>query len=155
MSNNTLKTHTESAAEGIQQITDLLIENGGSTPESLAVLGMKHSFTDGVYCREMTIPAETMVVGKIHKHKHHNFLVKGEILVATAEGGVQHLKAPMMIVSDPGTQRVGYALTETVWTCVHLNESNTQDLELLEKENVVDTMTDYLEYTENIKQIKN
>lgn len=155
MSNNTLKTHTESAAEGIQQITDLLIENGGSTPESLAVLGMKHSFTDGVYCREMTIPPETMVVGKIHKHKHHNFLVKGEILVATAEGGVQHLKAPMMIVSDPGTQRVGYALTETVWTCVHLNESNTQDLELLEKENVVDTMTDYLEYTENIKQIKN
>ena len=116
---------------------------------------MKHSFTDGVYCREMTIPPETMVVGKIHKHKHHNFLVKGEILVATAEGGVQHLKAPMMIVSDPGTQRVGYALTETVWTCVHLNESNTQDLELLEKENVVDTMTDYLEYTENIKQIKN
>ena len=155
MSYNTLNTQTESAAEGSQQISDLLLENGGSTPESLAVLGMKHSFTDGVYCREMTIPPETMVVGKIHKHKHHNFLVKGEILVATAEGGVQHLKAPMMIVSDPGTQRVGYALTETVWTCVHLNESNTQDLELLEKENVVDTMTDYLEYTENIKQIKN
>ena len=151
MSNNILKTHTQSAAEGIQQITDLLIENGGSTPESLAVLGMKHSFTDGVYCREMTIPAETMVVGKILKHKHHNFLVKGEILVATAEGGVQHLKAPMMIVSNPGTQRVGYALTETVWTCVHKNEDNIEDLDVLEEINVVETPQQYLEYSKQIK----
>ena len=151
MSNNILKTHTQSAAEGIQQITDLLIENGGSTPESLAVLGMKHSFTDGVYAREMTIPAETMVVGKIHKHRHHNFLLKGEILVATAERGVEHLKAPLMIVSEPGTQRVGYALTETVWTCIHKNGDNIEDLELLEEINVVDTPQQYLEYKDQLK----
>ena len=58
MDNNSLDKFTGNVAEGIQQITDLLVENGGSLPESLEVLGMKHSFTDGVYAREMTIPAE-------------------------------------------------------------------------------------------------
>lgn len=151
MDNNSLDQFTGNVAEGIQQITDLLVENGGSSPESLEVLGMKHSFTDGVYAREMTIPEGTMVVGKIHKHRHHNFLLKGEILVATAERGVEHLKAPMMIVSEPGTQRVGYALTETVWTCIHKNEDNIEDLELLEEINVVDTPQQYLEYKEQLK----
>jgi len=151
MNNNILEKYPENVAQGIQEIADLLVEQGGSTPEALAVLGMKHSFTDGVYAREMTIPAETMVVGKIHKHRHHNFLLKGEILVATAERGVEHLKAPLMIVSEPGTQRVGYALTETVWTCIHKNEDNIEDLELLEEINVVDTPQQYLEYKEQIK----
>ena len=151
MDNNSLHKFTGNVAEGIEQISDLLVENGGSLPESLEVLGMKHSFTDGVYAREMTIPEGTMVVGKIHKHRHHNFLLKGEILVATAERGVEHLKAPMMIVSEPGTQRVGYALTETVWTCIHKNEDNIEDLELLEEINVVDTPQQYLEYKEQLK----
>jgi len=151
MNNNSLDKYTGSTAEGIQQITDLLVAQGGHLPDSLEILGMKHSFTDGVYAREMTIPAETMVVGKIHKHRHHNFLLKGEMLVATAERGVEHLKAPLMIVSEPGTQRVGYALTETVWTCIHKNEDNIEDLELLEKINVVDTPQQYLKYKEQIK----
>ncbi len=151
MNNNILDKYPKNVAEGIQEIADLLTEQGGSTPDALAVLGMKHSFTDGVYAREMTIPAETMVVGKIHKHRHHNFLLKGEILVATAERGVEHLKAPLMIVSEPGTQRVGYALTETVWTCIHKNEDNIEDLEMLEEINVVDTPQQYLEYKEQIK----
>lgn len=151
MNNNILDKYPKNVAEGIQEIADLLVEQGGSTPEALAKLGMKHSFTDGIYAREMTIPAETMVVGKIHKHRHHNFLLKGEILVATAERGVEHLKAPLMIVSEPGTQRVGYALTETVWTCIHKNEDNIEDLELLEEINVVDTPQQYLEYKEQIK----
>ncbi len=151
MNNNILDKYPKNVAEGIQEIADLLTEQGGSTPDALAVLGMKHSFTDGVYAREMTIPAETMVVGKIHKHRHHNFLLKGEILVATAERGVEHLKAPLMIVSEPGTQRVGYALTETVWTCIHKNEDNIEDLELLEEINVVDTPQQYLEYKEQLK----
>ena len=87
MNDNSLAKYTGSTAEGIQQITDILVEQGGNLPESLEMLGMKHSFTDGIYAREMTIPKDTMVVGKIHKHRHHNFLLKGEILVATAEQG--------------------------------------------------------------------
>lgn len=151
MNNNSLDKYTGSTAEGIQQITDILVEQGGDLPESLEMLGMKHSFTDGIYAREMTIPKDTMVVGKIHKHRHHNFLTKGSIIVVTEEGGVELLQAPMMVVSEPGTQRIGYAITETIWTCVHKNEDNIEDLELLEEINVVDTPQQYLEYKEQLK----
>jgi hypothetical protein len=64
---------------------------------------------------------------------------------------VELLQAPMMVVSEPGTQRIGYAITETIWTCVHKNEDNIEDLELLEEINVVDTPQQYLEYKEQLK----
>jgi hypothetical protein len=139
---------------GIEEIKSFLAdpifkENSDDTDWPL-----KHTFSNGIYARELTIPEGGLIVGKIHKTQHHNFLLKGEIIVLTEEGKVNLLQAPCTIVSEPGTQRVGYALTETVWTAVHLNESNTQDIELLEKENVVDNFEAYLEYKDNMKQIK-
>tara|TARA_R110000803_G_scaffold195068_1_gene258259 strand:- start:6016 stop:6483 length:468 start_codon:yes stop_codon:yes gene_type:complete len=142
-------------AEGIEQIKTFLLDPVFAENQRNIEWPLKHTFSNGIYARELSIPAGGLIVGKVHKTQHHNFLLQGEIIVLTEMGGAKLLQAPCTIVSEPGTQRVGYALTDTVWTAVHLNESNTQDLELLEKENVVDTIADYLEYTENIKQIKN
>ena len=151
MNNNILDTSSKTIKQGMQELTDFLVESGGTLPENMNAVDMRHSFTDGIYCREMTIPPSTVVVGKIHKHRHHNFLTKGSIIVVTEEGGVELLQAPLMVVSEPGTQRIGYAITETIWTCVHKNEDNIEDLELLEEINVVDTPQQYLEYKEQIK----
>ena len=151
MAEKELIEYNKTVKEGIEEIRDLLVESGGTLKENLDILGMNHSFTDGIYCREMTIPPETLLIGKIHKHEHHNFLTKGSIMVVTEEGGVELLQAPMMVVSKPGTQRVGYALTETIWTCVHKNEDNITDLDMLEEINVVDTPQQYLEYKEQLK----
>ena len=142
-------------AEGIEQIKTFLLDPVFAENQRNIEWPLKHTFSNGIYARELSIPAGGLIVGKVHKTQHHNFLLQGEIIVLTEEGGVSLLQAPCTMVSEPGTQRVGYALTDTVWTAVHLNESNTQDLELLEEENVVDTIADYLEYTENVKQIKN
>jgi hypothetical protein len=63
---------------------------------------LKHSFCDGLYMREIFNPAGMCLTGKIHKKDHIAFLVKGEMTVASEEGGVKHLKAPMVFPSTAG-----------------------------------------------------
>ena len=109
-------------------------------------LPLKHSFAPGVYAREMEIPAGTLLIGKIHKHRHHNFLMKGSIIVLTEANGVELLQAPLMIVSEEGTQRIGYAITDTVWTTIHENKDDSEDLVVIEERTVVKDKTKYLEY---------
>ena len=117
---------------------------------------LKHSFSDGIYVREITIPAGMLIIGKIHKHDHPNFLLKGEVVVVTEDGGKEELKAPCSMISKPGTKRALYAKTELVWTTVHLNPTNTQDLKELEEEIIAPTYEDYEKFLEttNNKQLK-
>ena len=142
---NTEKT----VAEGMEEIKNFLMNPTTEQTE----LPLKHSFAPGVYAREMEIPAGTLLIGKIHKHRHHNFLMKGSIIVLTEANGVELLQAPLMIVSEEGTQRIGYAVTDTVWTTIHENKDNSEDLDVIENRTVVKTKAKYIEYKK--KLIKN
>jgi hypothetical protein len=93
---------------------------------------LKHSFSDGIYVREIFIPAGMYIVGKIHFHEHPNFLLKGEVDVIT-EDGKERLVGPLSMISKAGTKRALYAITDLVWVTVHLNPTNTRDLGELEK----------------------
>ncbi len=128
--------------EGMEEIKNFLMDPNMEQAE----LPLKHSFAPGVYAREMEIPAGTLLIGKIHKHKHHNFLMKGSIIVLTETNGVELLQAPLMIVSEEGTQRIGYAITDTVWTTIHENKDNSEDLIVIEERTVVKDKAKYLEY---------
>jgi len=92
---------------------------------------LKHSFCDGFYVREIFIPKGTVVVGKIHKHAHPNFLMSGVVSVVTEEGN-EIIEAPKAMISKAGTKRAVLALEDCVWITVHLNPENTQDLSILE-----------------------
>lgn len=96
-------------------------------PEKLT----RHWFAPGIYAREMTIPAGTCLTGKIHRGAHLNIISAGRIAVLT-EHGIKEIVAPCTLVSDAGIKRVGYALEDTVWTCIHANPDNCTDMELLE-----------------------
>tara|TARA_R110000796_G_scaffold221320_1_gene337392 strand:+ start:62 stop:517 length:456 start_codon:yes stop_codon:yes gene_type:complete len=142
---NTEKT----VAEGMEEIKNFLMDPSTEGAD----LPIRHSFAPGIYAREMSIPEGTLLIGKIHKHRHHNFLMQGSIIVLTEDEGVKLLQAPLMIVSEPGTQRIGYAVTDTVWTTVHENKDNTEDLGIIEKRTVTDNKQKYIEYKNNL--IKN
>jgi quercetin dioxygenase-like cupin family protein len=81
---------------------------------------LTHTFADGVYVREIFIPKGTVVVGKIHRFSHPNFLMRGEVIVVTEDGGREHLTAPRAMISPAGTKRAVYALEDTVWITVHV-----------------------------------
>ena len=87
----------------------------------------EHYFAPGVYGRVMQIPAGMCVVGKIHKHAHLNVITRGVIRVVT-EFGEDTYTGPRIWVSEPGTKRAVYAVTDTEWLTVHANPADTQDL---------------------------
>jgi hypothetical protein len=103
----------------------------------------RHHFSDGIYAREITVPAGIAFIGKVHKHQNLNIISKGRIAVTTFEG-TAILEAPCTIVSPPGTQRAAYALEETVWTTIH--GTHETDLDILEAAFVTDTLEQYLEF---------
>ena len=92
---------------------------------------LEHVFAPGAYGRQIFIPKDTLLVGKIHKHAHLNFLMQGTVSVATEEGPVVYT-APRMMVSKAGTKRVVYTHEDTIWATVHL--TNETDLEKIEEE---------------------
>lgn len=77
---------------------------------------------EGVYAREINIPAGTALVGEIHLKPQINVVSKGTIRVFTEEG-VKLIQAPCTFISPAGTKRAGYAVTDTVWTVFHATES--------------------------------
>lgn len=90
-----------------------------------------HYHSDGLYAREIFIPAGTLLTGKAHLKDHLNFLMKGRIVVWT-EQGMRELAAPQVIPSFAGTKRVGLALEDTIWTTVHATQKT--DLAEIEAE---------------------
>lgn len=78
-----------------------------------------HRFADGLYAREITIPAGTLLTGKQHRTRHLNIISAGEISVWSAGEPVRRIRAPYSFVAEPGTRRVGYAHADTVWTTIH------------------------------------
>ena len=122
---------------GIQE----LIANG-AVESTLEDCKLTHYFTPKddkygchAYAREMLIPKGTLIIGKIHKHQHLNFISKGKVIVFT-EFGQKHLTAPCTFVSEIGLKRAVYAEEDTLWTTVHLTEFGKED-DLAQIENEV------------------
>lgn len=102
---------------------------------------LKHVFAPGAYAREIFIPKDTLVVGKIHRHSHLNMLMKGKVSVLTEEGP-KTLEAPLTMVSPAGTKRVVYTHEDTIWVTVHL--TNETDLEKIEDQIIAKSYEDFL-----------
>ena len=96
-----------------------------------AELQTEHYFSGGMYCRKLTIPAGTLIVGKVHKKDHFFLCAKGEI-IAWSEGGMKHLYAGDIICSKPGTKRVILAVTDAIVITFH--KTNKTNLDKIEKE---------------------
>ncbi|MCX5726879.1 MAG: hypothetical protein NT030_06900, partial [Candidatus Saganbacteria bacterium] len=107
---------------------------------------LKHSFADNCYVREIFIPKDMVIVGKIHKHSHPNFLLSGEVTVFTEEKGLQRLKGPLSMISSAGTKRVLYSHTDLVWVTVHYNPTNTKDIGQLEDEIIAKSYEEFESY---------
>lgn len=91
---------------------------------------LKHTFTPGLYMREIVIPAGTLATSKLHKTEHFFAISMGDISVWTQEAGTVRLKAPHTGITKPGTRRIFFAHADTVWTTFHA--TNERDPALIE-----------------------
>ena len=88
----------------------------------------------GTYARQMFIPKGTVIIGKIHRHQHLNFILQGKVSVAT-EFGKKYFEAPCTFISEVGLKRAVYAEEDTIWTTVHLTaHTGEENLDKIEDE---------------------
>ena len=95
------------------------------------VFPLKHTFTDGIYIRQMSMKKDSFVIGKIHRHNHVWFLLTGKISVVDEHDTVDHI-APCYVEAPAGSKRVIYAHEDSIWVNIHANPTNTKDLNELE-----------------------
>ncbi len=107
--------------------------DGSLTPFECPLM---HFFAEGVYVRQMLIPAGVALVGHIHRQPCVN-MVLGEIEVAT-EDGRKRIVGPITFASPAGVKRAGYAIRDTLWTTIHANPDNERDIDKLEAALIVD-----------------
>lgn len=108
---------------------------------------VRHHFSPGVYAREITIPAGTLLTGRVHKFSQLNILSGGTISVLT-QHGMQQVEAPFTIVSPPGTKRVAYAHTDCTWTTILATEE--KDPDVIEAQFTVATEQEFLEFKQQL-----
>ena len=110
---------------------------------------LKHHFLPGVYARELAIPAETIIVSKLHKLPRLCVISKGEVSFTT-EFGTKRVIAPYSEVFPAGSKVALFTHTDVVWTTIHAtdglkSESDLDELEgLLIAENHEEYDTYYL-----------
>ena len=93
---------------------------------------LTHIFERGFYIREIAIPADTLFIGRPHRHGHKCELVKGELLHVTPYGRLER-QAPFALVTLPGYQVVIYAITDVIGRTYH-PDSGERDTDKLEAE---------------------
>ena len=116
--------------DGIFKAQDLMLQ----MPQAETVV--TDHFADGLYARELFIPAGVCLVGALHKTNHIFTVSQGECYAVTHEGK-EHMVAPYTGQTRPGMKRVIYAVTDTVWTTYHpTDETNPEKIaeQILEAE---------------------
>ena len=98
----------------------------GDLTEIVDQLPIRHYWIPGGYAREMTIPAGVLVVGRVHKKPCFNVMTKGRLTVMT-EDGIMDVVAPHFFVTGPGTQKIGLAHEEVVFTNIFVTDETDPD----------------------------
>lgn len=88
-------------------------------------------FSPGIYLREIFIPAGTFLTSAVHKTEHPFFVMAGEIWVYwTDQSGREFasiFEGPTYSVTLPGTRRILFSKTDTVWITVHATDKTDPD----------------------------
>ena len=106
-------------------------------------LELKHFYANDIYARELFIPNDVTIVGKIHKYDHLVMVIKGELSFSMDDCSVKRVKAPFIMQSKAGAKRAIYAHEDSVMVTVHkYNGSPDKADDFL----VFDKESDWLEF---------
>lgn len=108
------------------------IENSIKNNLQITELPLRHIFTKEngkyLYGRSIFIPAGCLLTSRIHKHQHQFIVSQGCISVLDETTGASEIiKAPYHGITEPGTRRALFAITDTIWTTFHITDKNDPD----------------------------
>jgi hypothetical protein len=100
-------------------------------------LPLKHTFTPGLYLRQIFMPAGAVVVSRRHLTEHPFIVLTGSTDVFDEQGGyLARIVAPYVGVTPPGTRRVLYIIEDCVWLTAHATD-------LTDPDEIVETITSH------------
>lgn len=110
----------------IDQVFDMVHVAIAARPQVQCTL--RHTFTKGLYCRELTMPAGTDIISKWHKTQHQFVVLEGSVEVFLRFNKEWILvEAPKHGITQAGTRRVLRTITKTVWLTFHPTERFPED----------------------------
>ena len=87
---------------------------------------LTHLFTPGLYVRQMSVPAGTLITSVEHKTEHPFVLLQGSLDVISDTERI-HYEAPCVGITLPGTKRLAYIIEDVVWITFHANPLDISD----------------------------
>lgn len=91
---------------------------------------VRHYFAPGLYAREMSIPAGTVVVGAVHKTENLIVVSLGRLQIVTADG-TREVQAGDTFICQSGMKNAVVALEDSRWTNFLPNPGNLTDTDAL------------------------
>ena len=88
-----------------------------------------HRFADGIYIREVRMPAGSYVIGHHHKTDHLNIMLTGHLTILNEDGTKTDLHAPQTFIAPAG-RKIAYIHEDVIWQNVFATEE--RDVEMLE-----------------------
>lgn len=86
-----------------------------------------HHFCDGMYARTAFIKKGTAMTGAIHFQSSLQIMVSGRVSVATDREPAKEIEGFNIMVSPPGTKRIGVALEDTIWVTILKTDDTDPD----------------------------
>lgn len=93
-------------------------------------LGIKHHFSDGLYAKEMHLPAGHFALTHKHTYDHVSLLYRG-VAKVKVDNVQKEYAAPAFIMIKAGKEHEILAVSEVTWFCVH--ETDEVDVEKIDK----------------------
>jgi Xaa-Pro aminopeptidase len=90
----------------------------------------RHYLLEGMYLRQTCIPRGTLFVGRVHVKPNYFIVAKGSTGIYDESGKIVELKAGMVFMTSPGTERIGVTYEDTVFVTVHrTDKTELSDIE--------------------------
>lgn len=104
--------------------------------DSLIDAPLVHKFTDGMYIREIFMPAGSLWTSKIHKTEHPYVVSYGKVAVSIDADEWYEITAPYTGITTPGTRRVLFILEDCIWTTFHRIDGMKSEFNDLSEEEI-------------------
>jgi len=105
-------------------------------PDELIDGPLVHKFTDGMYIREIFMPAGSLWTSKIHKTEHPYVVSYGKAAVSIDAQEWYEITAPYTGITNPGTRRVLFILEDCIWTTFHRIDGMKSEFNNLSEEEI-------------------
>lgn len=80
-----------------------------------------HHFSDGLYAKEIAVPAGVAILKHTHDFSHLSILARGKVAVLKGED-VEIVSAPACLEIKAGLVHGVKAIEDCVWFCIHATE---------------------------------